>query len=232
MLLSSLRVKRIVINRRRLLRRTLVLVLLWTTVWFGLPWLMPLPPALLDSPHPSPTILDRHGEVIEHLTLPDFTRSAPVSLSEIPADFINCTLAAEDKRFFKHGGVDLLATARAVADALTHRRVASGASTITQQLIKISSPPRSRNLFTKLREALAARHLEMIWSKQRILEAYLNRLNYGSLRLGPAEAARWYFQKPMTDLSLAESALLAGLPQAPTRPNPLSHPAAAIARRN
>lgn len=232
MLLWSPPVKRIIINRRRLLRWMLALVLLWAIAWFGLPWLVPPPPALLDSPHPSPTILDRHGEVIEHLTLPDFTRSAPVRLDEIPADLINCTLAAEDKRFFNHGGLDLLATARAATDALVHRRVASGASTITQQLIKISSPPRPRNLLTKLREALAARHLEMIWSKQRILETYLNRLDYGSLRRGPAEAARWYFQKPLGDLSLAESALLAGLPQAPSRLNPLKHPAAAIARRN
>lgn len=219
-------------HRRRFLRWGLALVLLWAGLWYALPFAVPLPAGLAAGPAVSPTLLDRHGEVIEHLTLPDSTRSAPVPLARIPADLIACTLAAEDKRFHRHGGVDPVAAARALADGLRQRRLRSGASTITQQLIKISSPPRPRNLATKLREALAARHLEMVWSKNRILEAYLNRLHYGSLRLGPEEAARWYFQKPLADLSLAECALLAGLPQAPTRLNPLTNPAGATARRN
>ena len=125
-----------------------------------------------------------------------------------------------------------LAIGRATRDFLTKRRVVSGASTITQQLIKISSPPAPRTPLTKIREALAARRLEMRWSKARILTAYLNRLDYGNLRVGAAEAARFYFQKPLADLSLAECALLAGLPQAPSRLNPLHWPERAIARRN
>lgn len=88
----------------------------------------------------------------------------------------------------------------------------SGASTITQQPVKISSPPARRNFLTKLREALLARRLEMTWSKEEILAAYLNPVDYGNLRIGAAEAARFYFQKPLADLSLAECALLAGLP--------------------
>lgn len=169
---------------------------------------------------------------IEHLTLPDSTRAAPVSLRDLPPDFIACTLAAEDKRFLAHHGIDMLAIARAVRDGITHRHVTSGASTITQQLIKISAPPANRTLARKVHEALAARHLEMTCSKPQILIAYLNRLDYGSLRLGPAEATRYYFQKPLADLSLAECALLAGLPQAPSRLTPTKHPAAAITRRN
>jgi penicillin-binding protein 1C len=186
----------------------------------------------MRSPAVSPVVVDRHGRPVEHLPLPDFTRAAPARLAELPPDLLACTLAAEDKRFFRHGGVDVLATARAAYDGLTHRRIRSGASTITQQLIKIASPPRARNGWTKVREALAARRLEMTWSKQQILEAYLNRLDYGNLRLGPAEATRCYFQKPLAELSLAECALLAGLPQAPSRLNPVKRPAAAIARRN
>lgn len=199
--------------------------------WFLLPLFFPLPAALTDNPSASPVLLDRHGKPLHHLVLPDFTRSSPVTLDEVPADLVACTLAAEDKRFRSHGGIDLPATARAAKDSLLHRRTVSGASTITQQLVKLSSPPSPRNLRTKLREALLARHLEMKWSKDEILTAYLNRLPYGNHRTGPAEAARFYFQKPLADLSLGESALLAGLPQAPSRLNPIKHPARALARR-
>ncbi len=199
--------------------------------WFLLPLFLPLPAALTANPTASPVLLDRHGKPLHHLVLPDFSRSAPVALDEVPADLIACTIAAEDKRFRSHGGIDLLATARAAKDAALHRRTVSGASTITQQLVKLSSPAAPRTIRTKLREALLARHLEMKWSKDQILAAYLNRLPYGNHRSGPAEAARFYFQKPLADLSLGESALLAGLPQAPSRLDPIKHPQRAVARR-
>lgn len=220
------------IHPRRLLRRAALLGGLALLAWFALPFAVPLPKALLDQPAASPVLLDRHGVPLEHLALADSTRAAPVALADLPADLIACTLAAEDKRFHDHHGMDFLAIGRATRDGITRRHVTSGASTITQQLIKISSPPQPRNVWTKVCEALAARRLEMTWSKAQILSAYLNRLEYGSLRLGPAEATRYYFQKPMGDLSLAECALLAGLPQAPSRLNPIKHPAAALARRN
>ena len=218
--------------RQRLIWMLGVAVLLAVLGWFVLPFAVSLPHELQENPRSSPVFLDRHGSPILHLALPDSTRAAPMALDEIPADLIACTLAAEDKRFNDHGGIDLLATLRAGRDLLAHRRVISGASTITQQLIKISSPPAMRGPFTKIREVLAARHLEMTWTKQQILAAYLNRLDYGNLRIGATEAARFYFQKPLTDLSLAECALLAGLPQAPSRLNPLRHPARAEVRRN
>lgn len=210
----------------------LVIAGLWLLAWYALPFAIPLPEGLRENPTASPVLTDRHGTPIHHLVLPDSTRRAPVSLDQIPADLIACTLAAEDKRFFSHGGVDLLATGRAARDLVTHRRVKSGASTITQQLIKISSPAAERSPLTKIREALLARRLEMSWPKDRILTAYLNRLDYGNLRIGSSEAARFYFQKPLNDLSLAECALLAGLPQAPTRLNPLRHPERAARRRD
>ena len=209
-----------------------MLVLTCLLGWYALPFAIPLPPELLRNPTASPVVVDRLGRPLEHLPLRDFSRAVPVRLADLPPDLIACTLAAEDKRFFSHRGVDLLATMRAIFDGIRQRRITSGASTISQQLIKISSPQKSRSLPTKLREALAARRLEMTWSKQQILEAYLNRLDYGNLRFGPAEATRSYFQKPLSDLSLAECALLAGLPQAPSRLNPIKHPTAAIARRD
>jgi penicillin-binding protein 1C len=216
---------------RRIFRVGLALAVAALAGWFVLPFAVPLPEALRAPPPASAQWLDRHGELIRHLALPDSTRATPVPLDEIPSALIDCTLAAEDKRFWSHGGVDLLAIARAATDAVRQREVVSGASTITQQLIKISSPPARRTVWAKLREALAARRLEMSWDKRRILSAYLNRLDYGNLRIGPAEAARFYFQKPLADLSLGECALLAGLPQAPSRLNPLRHPQRALDRR-
>ncbi len=218
--------------RRRLVRAVFALGLLGLLVWFVLPFAVSLPVKLREVPEASPVLLDRHGTPILHLTLPDSTRSRPVTADEIPRDLIACTLAAEDKRFYGHGGVDPLATLRAGRDLLAKRRIVSGASTITQQLIKITSPPAARSPMTKIREALAARRLEMTWSKQQILTAYLNHLDYGNLRIGAAEAARFYFQKPLADLSLGECALLAGLPQSPSRLNPVRHPQRAIVRRN
>ena len=221
----------------RFLRRPRVAVPLalaaaWAVAWFALPFAVPLPDGLSGEAPGSPVVLDRHGRPIHRLTLPDATRAQPVALADLPPDFIACTLAAEDKRFRDHGGVDFLAALRAARDLAAKRRVVSGASTITQQLVKIASPPSKRTLAAKLRETLGARRLEMTRSKDAILAAYLNRLDYGNRRIGPAEAARFYFQKPLADLSLAEYAVLAGLPQAPTRLNPLKRPAAALQRRN
>jgi len=220
------------VTSRKAARSFLACVLLALLGWFLLPFAFPLPPALLETSAASPVYLDRHGKTLLRLTLPDSSRASAFPLEAAPADLIACTLAAEDKRFWNHGGVDLLALARAARDSFRKKRITSGASTITQQLIKISSPARPRTPLTKLREALTARHLEMVWTKQEILTAYLNRLDYGNLNFGSAEAARFYFQKPLKDLSLAECALLAGLPQAPSRLNPLRHPQRAIARRN
>jgi penicillin-binding protein 1C len=200
--------------------------------WFVAPNCVSLPVGLLENPAASPVVLDRHGTPVAHLSLPNATHSTPVTAGRIPPDLIACTLAAEDKRFYEHRGVDWLATGRAVRDFCFQRRVVSGASTITQQLVKISSPPTKRAPLVKIREALAARRLERTWSKAQILTAYLNRLDYGNLRFGAAEAARFYFQKPLADLSLAECALLAGIPQAPSRLDPLHHAQRAMARRN
>ena len=218
--------------RRRILRSLAAAGLLGALGWFVLPFAVPLPVKLTGKVVASPVLLDRHGTPILHLTLPDSTRSSPLTADGIPADLTACTLAAEDKRFHTHGGIDPLATLRAGRDFLKERRVVSGASTITQQLVKITSPPAARNPLTKIREALAARRLEMTWSKRQILTAYLNHLDYGNLRIGAAEAARFYFQKPLADLSLGECALLAGLPQSPSRLNPIRHPERARVRRD
>lgn len=219
-------------RRRKLIRLLFSAILATALGWFALPWAFDLPAGLSGDPAASPVLLDRNGKPIRHLTSENFTRSAPVAISEIPQPLIDCTLAAEDKRFYSHHGIDLLATARSALDFLRNRRVVSGASTVTQQLAKISSPPAPRNLASKFREAMIARRLEMIWEKDRILGAYFARLDYGNLRISPTEAARFYLQKPLSDLSLGECALLAGLPQEPSRLNPIRNPGNAKTRRN
>ena len=206
------------------------LVSVWLLGWYVVPWCVALPEGL-DEVNASPRLLDRDGHELHHLTLPDFTRRTPVDRDDLPDDLVACTLAAEDKRFRTHGGVDVLATARAARDWLLEGRQVSGASTVTQQLVKLGQEPQSRTLKVKLMEALQARQLEMRWGKDEILTAYFNRLDYGNRRIGPVEAARFYFQKPLDQLSLAECALLAGLPQAPSRLDPVDHPERALDRR-
>ena len=139
-------------HRKRLARLLLGAAALVLATWYLLPHAFPLP-AGLTSTQKSPILLDCHGEALHHLTLPNFTRSKPAPLAEIPAEIIACTLAAEDKRFHSHSGIDLIATARAVKDRIAQGRTISGASTITQQLIKISTPDAPRTLKTKLTEA-------------------------------------------------------------------------------
>ena len=134
------------------------------------------------------------------------------------------TVALEDRRFYQHRGIDWRATVAACARNLRSRQIVSGASTITQQLVKLASSRDRRSWSGKLYEAIVAWKLERRWSKQRILSEYLNRSSYGNRRLGPEAAARAYFGKPARDLTLSEAIFLAGLPQAPTRFNPWRHP--------
>jgi len=204
----------------------------WSLVLPLVPLLAPLPEALQEPPAPHAVLRDRNGQELTHFPRDDYFRHHPASLDEIPEHLVKATLAAEDKRFFEHPGIDYAATLRAFRDNSKHQRITSGASTITQQLIKISTPAAERNWQKKVSEVLAARRLESQWSKEEILTAYLNRLDYGSHQQGCSAAARHFFGKPLADLSLAESALLAGLPQAPSRLNPHRNPQDALIRRN
>jgi penicillin-binding protein 1C len=167
-------------------------------------------------------ILDRNGHSLRAARPDAGPFHQRVSYSEIPQPLVQATLAAEDRRFRTHHGVDWRATFRAACQFVVHRRVISGGSTITQQLIKLAEP-RPRTFRTKIIECLQALRLEQVWGKQRILGEYLNRLEYGNFNTGCSAAAQFYFAKPLRDLSAAECALLAGLPQAPSRLNPVTH---------
>jgi penicillin-binding protein 1C len=192
--------------------------------------LVPLPPALFAGQNQELEFLDRTGRPLR-IVRPDASPFRhQLQYAEIPWPLIEATLAAEDRRFWRHGGVDWRTTMRAAWQFIRYSRVVSGGSTITQQLIKLAAP-RPRTLSTKVAEAFQALRLEQVWDKQRILAEYLNRLDYGNFNRGCAAAARFYFAKPVRDLSPAECALLAALPQAPSRLNPCSRLDRAVKRQ-
>lgn len=187
------------------------------------------PAGLLTEPPVSAEFLDREGRSLRTILAEERRFSRRCELSEISPHLIAATLSAEDQRFHDHSGVDFLAGARAVFNAI-RGGPKSGASTITQQLIKLAEPG-PRTVGRKLAEAWQALRLERDWSKDRILAEYLNRLEYGNLQTGIAAASRFYFGKPPADLSIAEAALLAGLPKAPGRLDPHSNLGSALARQ-
>lgn len=152
-------------------------------------------------------------------------------LSEISPFLIQATIATEDHRFSRHLGVDPVAAARAVFQNLTRRRVVSGASTLTMQVVKQAEGP-AASLAGKLVQAVQALRLERRAGKDKILHAYLNNAPYGLNLIGCEAAARRYFDKPSMELTLAEAALVAGLPKAPTSFMPLKHPGQTLRRRN
>jgi penicillin-binding protein 1C len=152
-------------------------------------------------------------------------------LSEISPRLIQATIAAEDRRFYRHCGVDPLAVLRAVWQNLRHRRIVSGASTLTMQVVK-QSDKSSRSLSGKIRQSFQALRLERRATKAQILRAYLNTAPYGLNLVGCEAAARRFFGKPACELTLAEAALIAGLPKTPTVYTPVNHPDKALKRRN
>lgn len=191
---------------------------------------VPLPADLERPSRASLEFVDRHSRSLRILADDRGLVARSAAESAAPASLMLATQAAEDARFRSHSGVDVQATARAAWQWVRNRRVISGASTITQQVIKLAHP-RPRTLKTKLIEAAQAIRLEQCWDKDRILSEYLMRLDYGNRCEGVREAARHYFGKSPKDLDLAEAALLAGLPQAPTRLNPRLHWERAKARQ-
>jgi penicillin-binding protein 1A len=145
---------------------------------------------------------------------------------------ISAVLAAEDRHFFRHFGMDFIGVARAAWVDLKAQAVKQGGSTITQQLIRHVALTRDRNLYRKIKEALLAVRVERRFKKEKILEAYLNRIYFGNGHYGVEAAARGYFAKPASELTAAESALLAGLIPCPSVCAPRVSLEAATARRD
>ncbi len=185
--------------------------------------LLPIPADHRErAPFQSIRLLDRHGLLLREVLSDASGSSYPVTLSDLPAHFVQATLAAEDKHFYSHIGIDFPAIARAAWQNLKALRVVSGASTITQQTARLMLGA-ERGLIGKIWTTLYALRLELHLSKDEILTEYFNRVPYGNQTFGIAAAAHCYFQKPPSQLTLAESALLAGLPQSPSGYDPFRH---------
>jgi penicillin-binding protein 1C len=178
-------------------------------------WLR-LGPIPAITPDTTPTIVDRNGIVIYEPLSATGTRNE--WLDEVPPSVANATIAAEDRRFYRHLGIDPIAIARAVAHDIRHLRAAEGGSTITQQVAKmlLGSPPRT--LVSKVREGVVALRLEHRYTKKEILALYVNLAPYGEQTIGIARASRRYFGCAPEELTIAQSAWLASLPQRPSTP--------------
>ncbi|MFB0535050.1 MAG: penicillin-binding protein 1C, partial [Anaerolineae bacterium] len=183
----------------------------------------------------STKIYDRNGGLLYEVFDPQGGRRTLVPLTHISSYLPQATIATEDKYFYQHPGVDPIGIARAVWQNVTERGIVSGASTIPQQLARtvfLSPEERvQRTLSRKIKEAVLATEINRRYSKEAILEFYLNTIYYGNLAYGIEAAAETYFDKTAGELSLAESALLAGLPQSPAIYDPFTNPEAAKARQ-
>lgn len=175
-------------------------------------------------------ITDRQGILLRETLSAEGGRATWLPYDELPESVIRATVATEDKRFFAHIGVDVLALGRALWQNLLAGRVVSGASTITQQLVKMRFGY-PRTVLGKLQEIWMALRLEHHFSKQEILTQYLNRVSFSNHAYGIEAASRLYFGKSARHLSFAESVFLAGLVQAPSRFNPYRNLSQAIQRQ-
>ncbi|MDI6792701.1 MAG: transglycosylase domain-containing protein [bacterium] len=182
------------------------------------------------EPFVSMRVLDRHGIILREVMSDKEGVSQWASLDQISPYVVKCLIASEDRRFFHHQGIDLRAVLRAAWQNIRTGRIVSGGSTITQQLVR-NLIPHPRTLLSKLIEMHQALRLEHTLTRSQILEQYLNRVSFGNQIFGIAAASNLYFGKGPTDLSLAESAFLAGLIQAPSLYNPYIHLDLAIKRQ-
>jgi len=179
---------------------------------------LPSPGKLASGDFPVSTqILDRHGQLLYEIYA-DQNRT-PINLEDLPDHVKQATIAIEDKNFYKHHGFAWEGITRAFLNIVFKRNL-QGGSTITQQLVKTTLLTPERTLKRKIREAILAFATEVRYKKDEILEMYLNHVPYGGTAYGIEQAAQLYFDKSAQDLNLTEAALLAGLPQAPTRYSP------------
>lgn len=156
----------------------------------------------------------------------------PVSINQVPKQLIQAILATEDQRYYEHSGVDFIGMVRAAKAVISSGKKVQGASTITMQVARNFFFSPEKTYTRKINEVLLAFKIDHSFSKNEVLELYLNKIFLGQRAYGVAAAAQTYFGKPLQQLTLPEMALIAGLPQAPTRYNPLINPVIAKERRN
>src|SRR5260370_4828243 len=235
------RTKRAALGRRRWLRWLLMAVLVAVLVSaLGVAasafWVLSALPGSLPSVAQLETFDASEGTKVyddNDELIPEFhvERRIFVPLAQIPKALREAIIATEDARFYSHHGVDPTGIARAVYQNFRRGRIVEGGSTITQQLAKVLFLTPDKSLERKLKEAVLALELERRYSKDRILEMYLNQIYFGHGAFGVEAAARTFFGKSVAELSLPEATLLAGLPKAPSTYSPFEHPEAAKRRR-
>jgi len=198
----------------------LFLVLVATVTWLG--WIFKtLPDAkqiVAYRPEVATEVLDRNGIVLTHLAQDEFRIWAP--LSEISQNLQLAVIAAEDDTFFHHEGINYKAAWEALKIDLKKKRFARGGSTITQQLVKNVFLTKEKTISRKVKEVILARQVEELLTKHRILELYLNEVEWGPGVYGAEAASRYYFDKHATDLTVAEGAMLAAMLVNPERFDP------------
>lgn len=185
-------------------------------------FLVPMPSALTSEAPTSIVLLDRNGRLLREAWTDERGAARHVALERVSSWAVQATLAAEDAGFYRHCGVDLLATLRAAVTNLSAGETIAGGSTLTQQVVS-DACGRPGGLGGKALEALRALRLETMESKARILERYLNTVPYGHNTRGIESASRYYFGRPASQLSLAQSAFLAAVPRGPDFYDPLRH---------
>lgn len=201
-------------------------------VYFFIFYKLPTPLSLKDYKFVplASHILDRNGKLLFEFYREE--KRTPVKLATLPKYVWQASVSVEDKDFFRHGGVSIVGgIVRALKDTLIKRRL-QGGSTITQQLVKSALLSPERTIRRKVREIILALWSERIFTKEEILEMYLNQVPYGGSAYGIEEAAKTYFDKSANKLTLSQAALLAGLPQAPSLYSPQNNPELAKLRRD
>ena len=218
-------------NTRKLSKKQLLygtaalLIVLCTGGWLSLFFPFPELDAFMQRDW-STRIYDRGGNLIQILALEDGIRREFTAYASIPPDAVRIFLAAEDKDFFSHHGIDVAAIARAAYQNISSGKRVSGASTVTMQLARLVVPAKRRTFFAKLREARNALRIERRLSKQAILELYLNSLPFGFQTEGITSAARNFFALPLSELTAEQLCCLAVIPRRPAGYNPLEYPEA------
>ncbi len=182
-----------------------------------------------DTPAASSQVFDIKGRLIT--TIHAEENRLPVSLDQVPENLQHAFLAAEDIRFYDHHGIDPRGIMRAIFANITHNGIAQGGSTITQQLARNAFLTQNRTLERKFQEAILALQIEREYTKPEILQMYMNQIYFGEGAYGIQTAANIYFGKTVSDLDLAQCALLAGLPQSPNYYSPFSNLEAAKIRQ-
>ncbi|MFA5160951.1 MAG: PBP1A family penicillin-binding protein [Elusimicrobiales bacterium] len=181
------------------------------------------------TPSLTTRVFDANGKSIAEFSM---QRRALIPLAQIPVDLQNAVIATEDTNFFHHYGISPKGILRSLLRDVLHRRAAQGASTITQQLARQIFLTPEKTILRKIREVIITFQIESRFSKEEILQMYLNQIYFGESAHGASAAARVYFNKEVSQLTLPESALLAGLIQLPGRYSPFSSPARAKWRRS